>query len=127
MGVRNVDLDHRALERCEGIVYRPRIMSQSTGVDDDDVVAPARGMNGIDQITLVVGLKIFDDPTASLGEHANDLYVVGQGVGAVDRGFSLTEKVQIRPVKKQDAGHDSTIPPPDRNVFAVYLTRRDTR
>jgi len=58
--VGEVELDDDAVERGERVVQRPGVVGEGTGVDDDRRVAPARAVDGLDQVGLGVGLDVVD-------------------------------------------------------------------
>ena len=89
--IRDVNFDDSSIESAEGIVQSPRIMGQSTRVDDDRIMVTACAMNGLDEVTLMVGLEILDVRADKGGGTAHDIYVVLERGVPVHLGFALTE------------------------------------
>ena len=55
--VGQVQLHHHALEGGQGVVERPRGVGQRPGIDDDGVGPAPGGVDRLDQLALVVGLR----------------------------------------------------------------------
>ena len=55
--VRDVHLDHRPLKRRQGVENRHGRMRVGPGIDHNRLGNPARGLNPVDQLPLVIALK----------------------------------------------------------------------
>ncbi len=71
------------LEGGEGVVDGPRIVSERAGVDDDRRSPPPGGVDGVDQLALVIGLEALDGVTVLGGGRGGGRLVVGERGRAV--------------------------------------------
>jgi hypothetical protein len=92
-----MQLDDRAVEGGEGIVQRPGIMGEGSGVDDDGVGPTACPVDGVDECSFVIGLLVLDDKTLPAGLLLSGGDMVGQRCGPVDLGLSVAEEVEVGP------------------------------
>ena len=104
-----MNLDHRTGEGGERIVQGPGVMGERAAVDDDGGVLTPRRVNGIHEITFVIGLLVFQVESTSRCVRDTCLDVVAQGVGSVNLGLSLPEQIQVRAVEKKNRGHDENL------------------
>jgi len=84
-------------------------MGERAAVDDDGGVPTPRRVNGIHEITFVIGLLVFQVESTSRCVRDTCLDVVAQGVGSVNLGLSLPEQIQVRAVEKKNRGHDENL------------------
>src|SRR5215218_9675566 len=97
--VRQVHLDHRGLQRGDGVADRDRRVGVASAVDDHGRCPGNRLVKPVDQFPLVVGLAHVDlqlERFCPLLEHRADL---GERLVAVDARLAVAEQVQVRPVQ----------------------------
>ena len=101
VGVGEVQLDDRAVERGERVVERPRVVGERAGVDDDGRAPAPRGVDRVDQLALVVGLEVLDGRGRARPPPRGGRDVVVERGGAVDVGLALAQQVEVGPVQQQ--------------------------
>jgi len=77
--VRQVELDHRPFERGERVVDGPRVVRERAGIDDDRGDAPTRGVDGLDELALVVRLEVLQREAVALGGRSGRGDVITEG------------------------------------------------
>ena len=87
-------------------MQRPRGVAQRAGVDDQRVGPAAGGVDGLDQLALVVGLEVLERQAVAGGRRLGPRHVVGQGGGPVDVGLALAQQVEVGPREEHDEAHD---------------------
>ena len=101
--VADVDLIGGDAHRLQGVQDGVAVVGVGPGVDDDGVVRPVGGVDGVDDGPLVVGLPAVGGGAAGGGvlpdQPAQGLVVLG----AVDAGLPLAQQVQVGPVDDQES------------------------
>ncbi len=103
MHIREMDLHGRNGDRRQGISQRDAGMGQTAGIDENPGnTSVASGVNPIDQLAFVVGLKgIYSDPQFPR-QKVQALVHILQRVPAIDFGFTGTEQIEIGTMQNQD-------------------------
>ena len=78
----------RESRKC--IVQAPGVMREGAGIDNDGVNSSTSAMNCIDELTLVIGLKIFKSETSLACPIRNTCNVIGERRCSINLRFALT-------------------------------------
>ena len=117
------------VERGERVGERVRVVRERAGVDHDRVAAPARALDRVDEVALVVRLEVLERrararPRPRRASPTRSSSVVG----AVDLGLALAEQVQVRPREQEDRRSSPvSAPDADRGERDVERGRRADR
>lgn len=72
------------------------------GVDHNSVDLAARGLDAVDNGTLVIGLEGIKGAVVADGNGAAVRFDVGEGGAAVDVGFARAQEVKVGAVNEED-------------------------
>ena len=103
--IRQMNLDKRYAGGKEGIAYGDAGVRVGSRVDNDKIDLPGGLLNTVDDIALAVRLEGLQRYFLFLGEFAQLLIDVIEGVGAVDFWFARSQQVQIRTMDDQNVRH----------------------
>src|SRR4029079_4268288 len=115
--VREVHLDRGHGHRGERVPERQTGVGQGTRVDQDPARAGLRCVHGVDQNTFMVALAALDLAPELRRQVFQSLIDLGERDAPVDRGLTLTERVEIRTVEDQDLVHGT----PRASIVALPL------
>ena len=86
-------------------MQRPRRMGEGPWVHNDCGASIACSMHRLDQVTFVIRLQMLHLNAEWGGRRPCPRHVIIEGRRAVHLGFTLTEQIEVRPMKEQDGGH----------------------
>ena len=90
IGIGDMYFNHWARESCESIMKAPRVMRECASVNDDRINSSTSAMYCINELTLVVSLKIFHSETGLTGPVRNARHVIGKCCGPINLGLALS-------------------------------------
>ena len=114
MDVGDVDLDAGDPDRLERVQDGIAIVGKGAGIHDDSVIVALRGMNGVNDGSLVVGLEALGSTLMGGGKGAQAAAEGGVVLLAIDAGLALAQQVQIGAVDDEKF-HDN----PSRMALTV--------
>ncbi len=86
-------------------VQRPRRVAERSGVDHQRIGTAVGGVDGLHQVSLVIGLQVLELQAVVRGRLLGSGDVGRQSVGPVDRRLPLAEQVQVGTRKEEDEAH----------------------
>src|ERR1700722_6035496 len=101
LNIRQMDLDGRNSHRRDGVPDSHARMSETRGVQDDNVRVTLRLLNPVHQFPLDVRLLKVNFGFEISGPLPNPGFNVSQGGSSIDFRLGLAKQVEIRAVEKQ--------------------------